>query len=194
MRTQGARASRCISLYITSCCSYPSTTHLPFHHLGFPFHACLSSSFFVRLRPRSGLCATNTLAYVFLLKGYTCCCILLCRIAEFSCLLNLLTTLNYFIPALFPHIFTHPHCTSTHSHRSRSLPSSWVSVSFHTTHARMHSTSRMTRVIHCSTVSAYPGAFTLPTDQRQLYPFPSTRFLFPFTVTPFYRHGSWVTS
>jgi len=65
----------------------------------------------------------------------TCCCILfLYRIAELSCLLNLLTTLIYFIPALFRHMFTQPHGTSTHSHSSRSFPSSRVSVSLPTRH------------------------------------------------------------
>jgi hypothetical protein len=42
MRTQSARASQCISLYITFCCSYRSTTHLSFQFSSFElFPLCL---------------------------------------------------------------------------------------------------------------------------------------------------------
>ena len=125
----------------------------------------------------------------------TCCCILLlCRIAEFSCLSNLLTTVNCFIPALFHHIFTKPHRTPTHSHCSRSFPFSWVPVSLLTQH--VHARTQLQErqgIIHRSTVSVYPGTFTLPTNRRQLRPFPSPRFSPSFKVTPFHRRGPRVT-
>ena len=126
--------------------------HIPLHHilLFVPIHhssilsAFIIWAFPVMLTPHLPplFCLVAFLIEGFVLLPFslvcfcqrdTCCRILfLCRITKFSCLLNLLTTLNYFIPALFHHIFTQPHCISIHSHRSRSFPSSWVSVSLPT--------------------------------------------------------------
>ena len=120
----------CIAVHI------PSTSHLvvrtdppliypfSFHHLGFPRYAYPPITLL--------FCLATFLIKGFMLSLFSLVCFCqrdtCCRIAEFSCLLNLLMTLNYFIPALFHHIFTQPHCISIHSHRSRSFPSSWVSV------------------------------------------------------------------
>jgi len=123
----------------------------------------------------------------------TCCCILLCRIAEFSRLLNLLTTFYHFVSTRFHHIFTLT--LHSHSFHSFTFVSFLLGLCFHlhATRARLHSTSRTTRVSHRSTVSAYPGTFTLPTNRQQLYPFPYPRFL-PFSESlPFYRRGPRVT-
>jgi len=70
--------------------------------------------------------------------------LLLCQIAELSCLLNLLTML--IIPPFFPlsHLHTTRTRTSVHSPRSHSFPSRWAQVS--TTRARgMHSTFKQDR-------------------------------------------------
>ena len=120
----------CISLYITSCCSYRSTTHLSFQFSSSqPFRLCSPP-------PTPLLCSAAFLIEGSMLSPFSLVCFCqrdtCCRIAEFSCLLNLLTTLNYFIPALSHHIFTQPHCISIHSHHSPSFPSSWVSVSLPT--------------------------------------------------------------
>jgi len=156
--------------------------HIPLYHilLFVPIHHSSTLSVFI-IWALPFMLTSISLFFclaVFLIEGFmlspfspVCFCrrdtycriLLLCRIAEFSCLSNLLTTLNYFIPALFHHIFTQPHCISIHSRRSRSFPSSWVSVSLPT--QRMYSTSRTTRIIHRSTVSVYPGTFTLPTNR-----------------------------
>ena len=189
--------------------AYPSTSHLfpslypSSIHLSFQFSSPGCFPLCLPLILLSCLAAfmiegfmSPPLSFVCSCQRDTCCCILvLCRIAEFSCLLNLLTTLNCFITVLFHHIFTQPHRTSNHSHRSRSFPSSWVSVSLfsHATRARTHSTSRTTRIIHRSTVSVYPCTFTLATNRRQPLPSPSPRFPLFFKVTPFYRRGPRVT-
>lgn len=139
MRTQSACASQCISLYITSCRSYPPTTHLSFQLSSFGFFPlcspliCLlfhSVAFLIRT-----LCCHHSSLVCFCQRDTCCCILLLHRIAEISCLLNLFKTLIYFIPALFRHIFTQPRCTS---HRSRSFPSSRVSVSLPTRHVCTH--------------------------------------------------------
>jgi hypothetical protein len=128
----GADAKRaCIAVHIPLhhiCCLYhpPLIYPFTFHHLGFSPHAYLSSSSFGGVSRQGFMLSTFSLT--FSRQRDTCCCILfLCRIAEFSCFLNLLTTLDYFIPVLFLHIFTHPHCTFIHSHLLHSFPSfgSW---------------------------------------------------------------------
>lgn len=103
--------SQCISHPVA--CSHPPPIYLlGFHHLVF------SPSCFPPIFP---LCMA-----AFLIEGFCCryphlcvcqrnmCCLILhCRIAELSCLLNLLTTLDYFIPALF--------ITSSHTHTALSF-------------------------------------------------------------------------
>lgn len=144
MRTQSARASQCISSpsHPVACTHPPLIYPLGFHHLVFSppcfppiFLLCMVAFLIEGFRcryPHLCVCQRNT-----------CCLILHSRIAELSCLLNLLTTLDYFIPALFHHIFTHPHRTFIHSHRSPSFPFSWAPVSPPTQygHACTHSTN-----------------------------------------------------
>lgn len=164
MRTQSARASRRTSLHLTSCCSCSSTIHLYFHLSSFGFFPLCLLPFSFGYLPGQVF-----MLYPFSLACFcqwdTCCCILLCRIAEFSCLLNLLTTLNHSVPALFHHIFTptlHFHSFSSFTFVSSLLgPGS----SLRATRAHIHSTSRTTGVIHRSTVSVYSGTFTLPANR-----------------------------
>lgn len=92
---------------------------------------------------------------------------------------------------------SHVHKTTPHSHSFS--PFTFVSFllgpcfSPHATRACTYSTSRTTRIIHCTTVSVYPGTFTLPANRRQLCPFPSPRSFPSSKVTPFYRRGPRVT-
>lgn len=170
MRTQSARASQRIS---------------PLHHilLFVPIHhSSILSAFIIwafpfMLTPSSFLfCSAAFLIEGFMLSPFSPVCFCqrdtCCRIVEFSCLSNLLTTLNYFIPALFHHIFTQPHCISIHSRRSRSFPSSWVSVSLPT--QRMHSNSRTTESFTVQ-LFQYIQALShfLPIDDNFIPPFPT---------------------
>lgn len=121
MRTQRPCPSQRIFLYITSCCS---STHLSSvlssflyaHPLIFPFG---SSAFLIK-----GFMLSSPSSVSF--QRDTCCCMLpLCRIAEFSCLRSLISSSTLSL--------THLHTTDayfpTHSRRSRSFPSRWVSIS-----------------------------------------------------------------
>ena len=182
MRTQSARV-------------YPSTSRLVvrtdpppiclfnFHHLS--FRLCSP--------PTPLLCSAAFLIEGFMLSPFSLVCFCqrdtCCRIAEFSCLLNLLTTLNYFIPALSHHIFTQPHCISIHSHHSPSFPSSWVSVSLPTqrVHALDFKDDKSHLPFNCFSISRHFHTFYQ--SMTTLSP-PSPRFPPLFKVTPFYRRGT----
>lgn len=104
---------------------YPSTSHLV-PTLIYPLYFHFSSILYAHLHlplpfgrdPSQGLYVVIILICLF--QRDTCCRMLpLCRIAEFSCLLNLLTTFNYlvltlfFTPSLNPHLNSHPFSSFT---------------------------------------------------------------------------------
>ena len=158
-----------------------------FHHPGFSLYVPLSSSFsFFGCVPDRGF-LLSPFSLVFCQRN-TCCRILPSRIAEFSCLLNLFTTLNVSFP-LSSITSLQPYCTSVHSGRSHSFPSSRVSVSLLTQH--VHACTQLQERQEPFTVKLfqYNQALSLfpPIDDNFI---PS---LSPFKVTPFYRRGPRVT-
>ena len=160
------------------------SVHIPLHHilLFVPiYHTSILSPFTVRvfplmLTPHSppflfgcvsdqGFVLPPSSLACFCPRG-TCCCILLRRIAEFSCLLNLLNDAQLFH---FCSLLSHLHTSTLHSHSFSSFTfvSFLLGLSFSTQRVyACNSTSRTTRVIHCSTVSVYPDTFTLSTNRR----------------------------
>jgi len=187
VRTQRTRPSQCISLYITSC----SNIHLSFV-LSSSLYAHPSTS--VRLHPWSrALCCHHH--HLCLFQRDTCCRMLpLCRNAEFLCLSNFLTMLNYFIPAPFCHIFTQPtlglpptpivHVRPFTPDLSFSPRGTRVRVHLARQNDKSHLPFNLFHHIHA------PSQFP-PIDN--FIPFPSPRFLSLFRVASTYRRGPRVT-
>jgi hypothetical protein len=159
VRTQRTRPSQCISLYITSC----SNIHLCFV-LSSSLYAHPSAS--VRLHPWSRALRCHH-HHLCLFQRDTCCRMLpLCRNAEFLCLLNFLTMLNYFIPALFCHIFTQPtlRLPPTPIVHVRPLHAGSQFFSPRSTCTRALNLQERRELFAVQLVSLYPCTFTIPTN------------------------------